>query len=273
VQRGNWRKLGTRNSCDRNEPRYGTKTAEIITKLHAGARRILEHLHIECVSMKPMILPRIKICCIQDADEAWIAINAGASALGLVSAMPSGPGVIPEERIPEIARVIPPPIATFLLTCLQDPYAILAQHRRCGTSTIQLCDRIAIDDYRVLRTELTGIRLVQVIHVSGEESVEEARGVAPYVDALLLDSGNQSLALKELGGTGRVHNWAFSRAIRESVDVPVFLAGGLKPENVQEAIHHVSPFGVDVCNGVRTNGRLDPDKLAQFVERARTICS
>lgn len=215
-------------------------------------------------------MPRVKICCIASHDEAQAAIRAGASALGLVSHMPSGPGVIADALIAEIARSVPPPIATFLLTSRTGTQEIIAQHAHCRTSTIQIVDRLARGTHRDLRAALPGIRLVQVIHVTGEESFDEAVSLAPEVDALLLDSGNQSLAVKELGGTGRTHNWAISRRIREAVDVPVFLAGGLKPENVAEAITQVGPFGLDVCSGVRTNGRLDEAKLAAFMRAAVT---
>ena len=213
--------------------------------------------------------PRIKICCISSVEEAHAAIMAGASALGLVSSMPSGPGVISEALIAEIAATVPPPIGTFLLTCGQDARDIIAQQRRCRTNTVQLCDRLTTGSYADLRGAMPGVSLVQVIHVTGEESLEEALGVAPHVDALLLDSGNQSLAVKELGGTGRVHDWAISRRIREQVRVPVFLAGGLRPENVGEAIRQVGPFGLDLCSGVRTDGKLDTEKLARFFTQLR----
>lgn len=205
----------------------------------------------------------------QSAEEALLAVEHGASAIGLVSAMPSGPGPIPEELIPEIAAAVPPGIETFLLTCLTDPAEIVAQHRRCGTSTIQLVDAVEHWAFAQLRDELPDVSLVQVIHVSGTRSVEEATAVAPYVDAILLDSGNPSLAVKELGGTGRMHDWNVSRTIRDSVDVPVWLAGGLKPENVARAVDVVEPFGVDVCSGLRPNGHLDPWRLQQFMDALR----
>jgi len=213
--------------------------------------------------------PRIKICCISSVEEAHAAIRAGASALGLVSSMPSGPGVISEALIAEIAATVPPPIGTFLLTCSQDARDVIAQQRRCRTHTVQLCDRLTTGSYADLRGAMPGVSLVQVIHVTGEASLEEALSVAPHVDALLLDSGNQSLAVKELGGTGRVHDWAISRRIREQVRVPVFLAGGLRPENVGEAIRQVGPFGLDLCSGVRTDGKLDTAKLARFFTQLR----
>ena len=209
--------------------------------------------------------PFIKICCMASREEARLAISAGASAIGLVSAMPSGPGPIADALIADIAAVVPPPIATFLLTCRQDADSIIEQHSMCRTSTLQLVDSMAPAELEKLRARLPGIRLVQVIHVGGEESIDEARMIAPFVDALLLDSGNQKLAVKELGGTGRVHDWRISRRIRDAVDVPLFLAGGLNAGNVAAAVAAVQPHGVDVCSGVRTDGKLDAAKLRAFV--------
>ena len=199
-------------------------------------------------------------------DEAQMAMEAGASALGLVSAMPSGPGVIREECIAEIAAIVPPAVSTFLLTSLQDSEAIIAQHRRCGTSTIQICDRLVSGNYTDLHKAMPGIKIVQVIHVTGEESLKEAVAIAPRVHALLLDSGNQKLEVKELGGTGRTHNWQISKMIRETVSVPVFLAGGLNPKNAKEAFNAVGSFGLDICSGVRMDGKLDERKLRAFFE-------
>ena len=199
-----------------------------------------------------------------------MAIRAGASALGLVSAMPSGPGVVDEATIALVAAAVPPSVATFLLTSLQDAADIALQQRRLRTTAVQICDRLALGTYAELRRALPGIGLVQVVHVTGPESVEEAVRLAPKVDALLLDSGNPSLAVKELGGTGRRHDWQISRRIREQVAVPVFLAGGLRSGNVAEAIAEVGPFGLDLCSGVRTDGGLDPRKLETFFEAIRT---
>jgi phosphoribosylanthranilate isomerase len=219
--------------------------------------------------MRPTSTPRVKICCIASVEEAWMAIDSGASAIGLVSAMPSGPGPIDEDLIAEIAATVPPGISSFLLTCKQDVTSIVNQQRRLGVNTIQICDRLTEGTYEELRQELPGISLVQVIHVTGPESVDEAVSVASKVDAILLDSGNQSLKIKELGGTGRTHDWELSRQIRESIDVPLFLAGGLNPDNVVLAIQTVQPFGIDVCSGLRPNGNLDLDKLRTFFNAVR----
>ena len=211
------------------------------------------------------MIPRIKICCIANAAEAALAVAHGASAVGLVSAMPSGPGPIAEHEIAAIAPTVPPGVATFLLTSLTDADAIIDQQRRCRTNTLQLVDAVAPIVYTRLRRALPGIAIVQVIHVTGNESAGEALDLAPLVDALLLDSGNPALAVKELGGTGRTHDWRVSRQIVASVRVPVFLAGGLNPDNVADAIQQARPFGVDICSGVRTAGKLDGQKLRRFV--------
>jgi phosphoribosylanthranilate isomerase len=214
--------------------------------------------------MKATRTPRVKICCIGSVDEAALAIDCGASALGLVSNMPSGPGVISDERIAEIAATVPPAIGTFLLTSRQSVSDIIGQQRFCRTNTIQICDHLTHGSHRDLKDALPGISIVQVVHVTGLDSLEEAARIAPHVDAILLDSGNQKLAVKELGGTGRTHDWSLSRAIRERVGIPLFLAGGLTPENVGRVIEEVGPFGLDVCSGVRTNGKLDAAKLKRF---------
>jgi phosphoribosylanthranilate isomerase len=213
---------------------------------------------------------RVKICCIASVEEAALAVACGASALGLVSHMPSGPGVITDEQIAEIAAAVPPAVGTFLLTSRQSVTEIIEQQHFCRTNTIQICDQLLNGTHRDLKEALPGISIVQVVHVTGPEWVDEAVRIAPHVDAILLDSGNQKLAVKELGGTGRTHDWSLSRAIREAISIPLFLAGGLKPENVAQAIREVGPFGVDLCSGVRTDGKLDVCKLKQFFEEARS---
>lgn len=215
------------------------------------------------------MIPYIKICCISSIHEAKMAIDAGASALGLVGPMPSGPGVITDDLIQKIAKAVPPPVSTFLLTSETTPGRIILHHRRTQTSTIQLVDTLSEGSYYELREALPGIKLVQVIHVLDERSVEEAIKISELVDALLLDSGNPNLQVKELGGTGRTHNWKLSRKIRETLKIPVFLAGGLNSENIGLAIKEVQPFGIDVCSGVRSNGRLDQEKLNMFVREVR----
>jgi phosphoribosylanthranilate isomerase len=208
--------------------------------------------------------PKVKICCIQSIEEAELAIKYGASAIGLVSEMPSGPGVISEDLIEKIAAAVPSTIDSFLLTSKLDADSIIEQHRKCKTTTLQIVDRVKTNVLIKLKQELPAIRLVQVLHVNGEESITEAKNVAQFVDALLLDSGNQKLAVKELGGTGRTHDWTISRKIRDAVSVPVYLAGGINAKNVLDAAKEVEPFGIDLCSGVRTENKLDEKRLEEF---------
>ena len=210
---------------------------------------------------------RVKICCISSIDEAKMAIQYGASALGLVANMPSGPGVISDDLIMTISKIVPPSISTFMLTSETSADQIIEHHRRTLTTTIQIVDKLKQGTYETIRKALPAIKIVQVIHVIDERTIDEAVKISAIVDALLLDSGNPNLEIKELGGTGRVHNWTLSKKIVEQSEVPVFLAGGLTAENVRQAIDQVQPFGIDLCSGVRTDKKLDPYKLEKFFER------
>ena len=214
---------------------------------------------------------KVKICCISSLEEAQTAISLGASAIGLVSEMPSGPGVISEELIAKIAKETPTNINTFLLTSKQNTNEIIEQLKRCKTNTIQIVDDLIEGNYSDIRSALPNVKIVQVLHVENEISVKKAVEISQYVDAILLDSGNQTLLVKELGGTGRTHNWSLSRKIVEHVKIPVYLAGGLNSKNVAEAINTVKPFGIDLCSGVRTDGKLDKNKLAHFFNVLKSV--
>tara|TARA_R110001583_G_scaffold61034_2_gene180885 strand:+ start:25573 stop:26229 length:657 start_codon:yes stop_codon:yes gene_type:complete len=208
--------------------------------------------------------PQIKICCISSIEEAKLAINLGASALGLVGQMPSGPGIISNELINKIARSVPKDIDTFLLTSETEVAKIVNHYSKVNTTTIQIVDELTKGTYAELKYVLPHIKIVQVLHVINENSIEEAIKISKYVDAILLDSGNPNLSTKELGGTGRIHNWEISEEIVKNVKIPVYLAGGLNPNNAFQAIKKVKPYGLDLCSGVRTNGNLDSAKLTAF---------
>lgn len=212
---------------------------------------------------------RVKICCIGNPAEAEMAIAAGADALGLVAAMPSGPGPISDEAIARIVADVPPPTATFLLTCEIEAHAIADHVRRTGANTVQVVNHIDARESERLAVLLPTIRRVQVLHVEDHTVLDLADAYSPFVHALLLDSGRPSAAVPELGGTGRVHDWAISADLVRRSPRPVFLAGGLTPDNVGTAIREVQPFGLDLCSSVRTHGHLDSGKLATFMEAVR----
>ena len=213
---------------------------------------------------------RVKICCISDPLEAKMAIDAGADAIGLVGPMPSGPGIIDNEMINIIAKSLPASVSSFLLTSETQPETIINHYNKVNTSTIQFVDEIKLIDYKTIRSALPHVKLVQVIHVLDESAIDQTIEASKFVDTILLDSGNPNKAVKELGGTGRKHNWDISRTIVEKCKVPVFLAGGLNPKNIQTAINTVKPFGVDICSGIRTNGKLDQSKLNHFFSALKT---
>ncbi|MFZ1289798.1 MAG: phosphoribosylanthranilate isomerase [Melioribacteraceae bacterium] len=218
-----------------------------------------------------MLEIKVKICCISNLEEAKIAIELGVSAIGLVSEMPSGPGVISEIEIAEIANSVPKNIDTFLLTSKQNSNEIINQLKNCKTNTVQIVDNLIEGNYSDIKNKIPKIKIVQVLHVQNEQSIDDALAIENEVDAILLDSGNQILSVKELGGTGRTHNWDISKSIVEKVKVPVYLAGGLNSQNIVEAVKTVKPYGVDLCSSIRTNGKLDKQKLLKFFNQINSL--
>ncbi len=213
--------------------------------------------------------PRVKICCIQNVAEMQLAVRYGATFVGLVGKMPSGFGPISEDTIAEIAAETPPGVSAVLLTSETRASAIIEQQRRTGVGGIQIVDDLTEGSYQELRDSLPGVDIIQVIHVTGPESVDKAMKVAPLVDAILLDSGQPDAEVKILGGTGKTHNWQLSARIRSLINKPLFLAGGLRPSNVAEAMRYVAPYALDLCTGLRTNGELDENKLTLFMKNIR----
>lgn len=213
---------------------------------------------------------RVKVCCITTTEAAQLAVRHGADTLGLVGPMPSGTGIIDLETARHLAAGVPPAVASFLLSSATAPEQLLAEARHVAPTALQIVDAVDPRAYALLRHELPALRIVQVVHVTGERTIDEAMALASQVDALLLDSGEPDAPVRLLGGTGRVHDWAISRRIVATVPIPVFLAGGLTPDNVIAAIRTVRPFGVDLCTGLRTAGRLDERKLAAFMQAVRS---
>lgn len=209
---------------------------------------------------------RTKICCISSKDEAELAIQAGADALGLVGAMPGGgPGVIEDDAIRAIARDLPAGISAFLLTQECSAEAIMDHVSRCEVSTVQIVRHIAPPELQRLREVMPALRIVQVIHVEGTEALRLLGDYEEFVHSFLLDSGSPSASIPVFGGTGRVHDWSVSAEFVRRSRRPVFLAGGLSPSNVAAAIPLVRPYGLDICSGVRTAGLLDGAKLRSYI--------
>jgi phosphoribosylanthranilate isomerase len=215
--------------------------------------------------------PRIKICCVLDEAEGHLAVDAGADMVGLVGPGLSGPEVRDEATIRRIAATIPPPVGSVLLTRVSDPDALAAQVTRCGASLVQLCDAMPPAAWAAVRRAAPGVRILQVVHVRGPEAIDEALAIAPHVDALVLDSGAPDGPAPVFGGTGRTHDWALSAEIVRRAPRPVFLAGGIRPDNVAAAWRAVRPFGFDLCSGVREDGRMSATRLSSFFQAIRDL--
>lgn len=211
----------------------------------------------------------IKICCIRDEGEIALADRARADAVGLVGPMPSGPGQLDDATIARLAAATPPPVMSVLLTSRTEAPAIVAHARAAATDAVQIVSPLPPGVGARVREALPDVTVIRVIHVASAAAVEEALRAAAEADMLLLDSGMPTAAVPTLGGTGRAHDWALSAEIVGQSPVPVWLAGGLTPDNVGDAVAQVRPFGVDVCSGLRPRGPLDPARLHAFVTAVR----
>lgn len=197
-----------------------------------------------------------------------MAHRAGAQLLGLVSQTLSGAGAIPDRMIREIADSVPESATTCLLTAETDPARVAEHVKSTRTRAVQLVGRIAPGDVSRLRSAVAGLQAIKVIHVEGPQACDLAAAYFEGADALLLDTAVRGPNSDELGGTGQTHDWRISREIVRRSPIPVFLAGGLGPANVESAIRGVRPHGVDVCSGLRKDGDLDRGLLSEFVARA-----
>lgn len=212
---------------------------------------------------------RMKICCIRDLDEAWLAVGHGVDAVGLVGPMPNGPGQIDAPTVRLLTANAPAGVSSWTLTIATDAATIIETARASATQTIQLVCGVEPAVADAVRAAMPALRIVSVIHVEGDDAIEAALRIAPHVHGVLLDSGRPGAKTPTYGGTGDTHDWAVSRRVVEAVPGPVWLAGGLTPSNVGDAIRAVRPFGVDVCSKLRTDGQLDAAKVAAFSAAVR----
>ena len=206
---------------------------------------------------------RVKICCIASPAEAALAAAHGADLLGLVGPMPTGPGPITEAEAAQIADGAPPWATPVLLTARETAEEIAAHAAQARVRAVPIVSHVPPRELERLAAAAPGLGRIQVVHVEDDGALDLIAAYAPHITAFLLDSGRPSA--RELGGTGRVHDWRVSAEFVRRAPRPVFLAGGLTAQNVGEAIRRVRPFGVDLCTGVRINGALDPGLLSAFI--------
>jgi phosphoribosylanthranilate isomerase len=209
---------------------------------------------------------KVKVCCIASPDEARLAVSFGVTAVGMVDETPSGEGRIPVETIAEIVQAVPRKTGTFVLTATTDVDRLEELYRTTGVNTVQLWDPLQPEEYERLREKAPGIFIAQSVHVMDDAALDTAREIARHVDALVLDSGNPEPPFRWQNPAGQTHDWELSRRVSEAIHLPILVAGGLTQDNVGQAIRIVRPYGVDVCSGVRKDGRLDQGLLVAFLE-------
>ena len=209
-----------------------------------------------------------KICGIRSASDAAAAVNAGASAVGVICGTThKSEDAVTSALAKNLVRLVPSSITTVLVTHLTNPRDIIALADTIGVDVIQLHGEISLAAAKRVRRS-THRRIIKAVHVVGPDALAAAVEAAAIFDALLLDSRTET----RLGGTGLTHDWTISKSIVEQVGhlVPIILAGGLTPTNLPAAIAEVRPFGVDVNSGVEDpEGNKSREQCEAFVTAAR----
>lgn len=216
---------------------------------------------------------RVKICGIRRLQDARLAAEAGADAIGLLVGQkhPSGDFLEPEAAA-AIVALCPPFLTPVLVTHIDDPVAVHALARDLGVSTIQIHSAMPPDAVRVLRALAgPGWRLLKALHVVSEASLAGGDAYQDLVDGFVLDSLNATTG--QVGGTGlRADPDLCRRLVARLAPLPVILAGGLNPNNVADAIAAVSPFGVDANSGTKgADGFKDPARVHAYVRAAKGL--
>lgn len=201
--------------------------------------------------------PKVKICGIRDVATALAAVKAGADALGFVFA-PS-PRRVEREVVRSICSQLPPFVSRVgvFVNALASMVEETAEY--CGLDTLQLHG-----DETPAYCRSFKYKVIKAFRVRDAASLEE---LAPYhCAAVLLDTYVPGVP----GGTGRSFNWSLAREL--ALTRPVILAGGLNPENINQAVDTARPYAVDVSGGVETGGKKDLEKIRLFIQRVKGEC-
>ncbi|WP_280354935.1 phosphoribosylanthranilate isomerase [Nocardia otitidiscaviarum] len=215
---------------------------------------------------------RAKICGIRSENDLRIAMAAGADAIGFISGVTHySEDALDADEAARLSGMTPPFVTRVLVTHLEDAADIVDLACRIGVDAIQVHGLVTDETVRRVRELASGQKILRAVHVTGPEAVDVALRVAADCDAILLDSRTA----ERLGGTGRTHDWSISADIVRALDgshCAVILAGGLRPDNVGDAIAAVRPFGIDVNSGVETEtGDKDETACAAFVAAAHRM--
>jgi phosphoribosylanthranilate isomerase len=210
---------------------------------------------------------RVKICGNRTTDDIALAVAMGADAVGLIVGVRHRSEDAQEPaKAAMLLRSVPVFVSSVLVTHLIEADQVIRLHATVPTTSIQLHDAIPVEAIEAIRTALPHVLLIKAIGVTDEGSIEIAHSFAPHVDALLLDTHTTD----RIGGTGTVHDWSISRKIVATLQTPVILAGGLRPENLIGAIEAVQPYAVDVNSGVEfADGEKDPERVKEFIRLAK----
>lgn len=213
--------------------------------------------------------PVIKVCGIQNPEEALGAVAAGANTIGMLLGVPDyvEDKITPGEA-KRIVEALPDGIRTVMVTHLPERDEIIRIAEYTGVTTIQIHDDMSPEDMKRLREKLPEIEIIKTVHVRCEDAVKKAKEYEAFCDMILLDtmSGNR------IGGTGETHDWNISKEIVDELNIPVILAGGLTPGNIGDAIRKVKPAGIDANSGLEDDdGAKDFDKIWVFAEAGRMI--
>ena len=214
---------------------------------------------------------KVKICANKSIEDASMSIDAGADIIGiLVGQVHTSNDFVDKETAKEIADFAKEKCDISLVTHLTDADEIIELSKYIGNNVIQLHSDIVEDEVEKIVKELPDVKLVRLIHISSEGEICSDYKSMKYADYYLLDSFN--LNTNQVGGTGLTHDWNKSRELIEKLDKPTFLAGGLNPDNVKQAIEIVRPYGVDVNSGCKNSeGRKDREKVREFVFNAKNV--
>ncbi len=210
---------------------------------------------------------KVKICGITSNEDLVTAIEAGADAVGFVVNVSSSPRNLTIEKAERLMRNTPVFVKNVVVTVPKRLGELVEIYERLRPDILQIHGHNLSDS--VIREKLANTRLIRAIQVKSVHAVDEAVKTANTFDAVLLDT----FVPDKFGGTGEVHDWELSKHIRLKVHPkPLILAGGLNPENVQDAVRVVKPYAVDVSSGVESQpGIKDSKKVFEFIKNAKEV--
>ena len=212
---------------------------------------------------------KVKICGISNEIDALAAVSLGADAIGFVM----GGKVLPVEVEPyaqlvrETIKKFPEGVDSFLVTHLLNADDILALANYIQSTGIQISEDIDIEEVIKVRNNTTR-KIIKTVVTTDPKAKEKLKLYEPYCDFFLLDSRDSGYT----GGTGKENNWTMCKELIELTKKPVFIAGGLNPDNVRAAIEETMPYGVDVSTGISCyserylkKDRKDHSKIEKFI--------